>query len=353
MLKLPSCCCFYHFLIFSFPFLYYLLGSIDHVSIRQLQLMLLKFALILGVNFVENITFEEMCPKSLTVSLSKHEQMSSNGQCNSECNCHVTPMSQQLNLKPNCDECCLNCTSDDVTDGNVLTHCCTSANKRRHTGNTSTTGGTSNDVNELLKNSSTKLLTPPSSSSSMDDEDFVDEDEEQKVPDMDECMTSRGRGKSLTGHEFTNGIVDVGADENCKRLNLNSSYNFKSPKCSCCCHLHSNLNEDEKSLGVNWTSNCKTGAYAHFSITSVNPTTASDFVNYDEMLKKLHTIHFDVVLGADGRRATLSDYFPRKEFRGRLAIAITANFVNTHTLEEARIPEISGISFIYNQQLFK
>lgn len=331
-----------------------------------------------------------------------------NGQCKSGCNCHVTCMSQQLNLKSNCDECCLNCTSDDVTDGNVLTNCCTGGNKRRHTGNTSrnimtttstttTTGGTGNDVNELLKNSSTKLLTPPSSSSSMDDEDFADEeedddDEEQKVPQMDECINSRtesrrkitrprGECKSVNQHEFTNGMVenddnnvngDDGDDENCKKLHINSSGSFKNVNCSCCCHLHSvkNLNFNcESDARGKWTpkftsststSTCssvnnssKTGAFAHFSITSVNPTTASDLVNYSEILVKLHKINFDVVLGADGRRATLSDYFPRKEFRGRLAIAITANFVNTHTLEEARIPEISGISFIYNQQLFK
>lgn len=317
--------------------------------------MLLKFALILGVNFVENMTFEEMCPKSLTVSLSTKRQMSNgNGnQCNSQCKCNVTSMNQQFNMKPNCDECCLNCTSDDVTDGNVLTNCCTGGNKRRHTRSTSTTGGTGNDVDELLKNSSTKLLTPPSSSSSMDDEDFADEDEEQKVPDVDECIKSRVRSKSVTGGcELTNGMNG----ENCKNLNTTttcSSGNFKNIKCSCCCHLHSNLDDsNEIESRLNWTSR-RTGACAHFSITSVNPTTASDFVNYDEIIRKLHTIRFDVVLGADGRRATLSDYFPRKEFRGRLAIAITANFVNTHTLEEARIPEISGISFIYNQQLFK
>ncbi len=36
---------------------------------------------------------------------------------------------------------------------------------------------------------------------------------------------------------------------------------------------------------------------------------------------------FDVLIGADGKRNTLKG-FKRKEFRGKLAIAITANFIN-------------------------
>ena len=45
--------------------------------------------------------------------------------------------------------------------------------------------------------------------------------------------------------------------------------------------------------------------------------------------------------------------FRRKEFRGKLAIAITANFVNRHTEAEARVDEISGVAFIFNQKFFK
>lgn len=45
--------------------------------------------------------------------------------------------------------------------------------------------------------------------------------------------------------------------------------------------------------------------------------------------------------------------FKRKEFRGRLAIAITANFINKHTEAEARVEEISGVAFIFNQKFFK
>ncbi|XP_041652089.1 protein-methionine sulfoxide oxidase mical2b isoform X9 [Cheilinus undulatus] len=60
---------------------------------------------------------------------------------------------------------------------------------------------------------------------------------------------------------------------------------------------------------------------------------------------------FDVVIGADGRKNTL-DGFSRKEFRGKLAIAITANFVNRNTTAEAKVEEISGVAFIFNQKFF-
>lgn len=61
---------------------------------------------------------------------------------------------------------------------------------------------------------------------------------------------------------------------------------------------------------------------------------------------------FDVLIGADGKRNTLKG-FNRREFRGKLAIAITANFMNRHTPEEARVQEISGVAFIFNQRFFQ
>lgn len=335
--------------------------------------MLLKFALILGVDFVENITFEEMCPKSFTASLSTKLPTTDSGQCS--CDAAATCMSQQFPSKVDCDESCLHCSSDNV-DGNVLSNVCNATNKRRHTGNITANGSCikvtdttseSNDDDEILARAGTdQLLTPPSSSSSIGDDDYQAHDQEHnqqtQQEQVKETISSRGRN----GASYTNGLATDAAaataaqsTNNSERLASEKSSRLKCTGtlnerrnvtcCSCCCHLHSssmnNANNDCDELN--------TGAYAHFSITSRSPATASDYVNYDNIIKKLHEIHFDVVLGADGRRATLSDYFPRKEFRGRLAIAITANFVNTHTLEEARIPEISGISFIYNQQLFK
>lgn len=49
----------------------------------------------------------------------------------------------------------------------------------------------------------------------------------------------------------------------------------------------------------------------------------------------------------------LFEGFKRKEFRGKLAIAITANFINRRTEAEARVEEISGVAFIFNQKFFK
>lgn len=39
--------------------------------------------------------------------------------------------------------------------------------------------------------------------------------------------------------------------------------------------------------------------------------------------------------------------------RGKLAIGITANFVNGRTVEETQVPEISGVARIYNQKFFQ
>ncbi|XP_049288483.1 F-actin-monooxygenase Mical isoform X4 [Anopheles funestus] len=61
---------------------------------------------------------------------------------------------------------------------------------------------------------------------------------------------------------------------------------------------------------------------------------------------------FDVLIGADGKRNTLEG-FQRKEFRGKLAIAITANFINKRTEAEAMVEEISGVAFIFDQPFFK
>ncbi|XP_058822163.1 F-actin-monooxygenase Mical isoform X2 [Topomyia yanbarensis] len=61
---------------------------------------------------------------------------------------------------------------------------------------------------------------------------------------------------------------------------------------------------------------------------------------------------FNVLIGADGKRNTLEG-FKRKEFRGKLAIAITVNFINKKSEAEAKVEEISGVAFIFNQSFFK
>lgn len=66
----------------------------------------------------------------------------------------------------------------------------------------------------------------------------------------------------------------------------------------------------------------------------------------------LSNFEFDVIIGADGHRNTLEG-FKRKEFRGKLAIAITANFINRNSTAEAKVEEISGVAFIFNQKFFQ
>uniref|UniRef100_A0A3Q2TB41 Molecule interacting with CasL protein 1 n=1 Tax=Fundulus heteroclitus TaxID=8078 RepID=A0A3Q2TB41_FUNHE len=61
---------------------------------------------------------------------------------------------------------------------------------------------------------------------------------------------------------------------------------------------------------------------------------------------------FDVFISAGGGRF-VPDGFKHKELRGRLAIGITANFINGNTAAEAQVPEISGVARIYNQRFFQ
>ncbi|XP_022779820.1 F-actin-methionine sulfoxide oxidase MICAL2-like isoform X4 [Stylophora pistillata] len=85
----------------------------------------------------------------------------------------------------------------------------------------------------------------------------------------------------------------------------------------------------------------------------VEPTDAHGWRgNFDPPSHALNKFDFDVVVAADGRRAALKG-FKGKEFRGKLAIGITVNFVNKNSKEEARVEEISGVAFIFNQQFFQ
>uniref|UniRef100_A0A667YIY5 Molecule interacting with CasL protein 1 n=1 Tax=Myripristis murdjan TaxID=586833 RepID=A0A667YIY5_9TELE len=61
---------------------------------------------------------------------------------------------------------------------------------------------------------------------------------------------------------------------------------------------------------------------------------------------------FDVFISAGGGRF-IPDGFKHKELRGKLAIGITANFINRHTAAEAQVAEISGVARIYNQKFFQ
>ena len=61
--------------------------------------------------------------------------------------------------------------------------------------------------------------------------------------------------------------------------------------------------------------------------------------------------HFDMLIGADGKQNSLPG-FHSKEFRAKLALAITANYVNSFSKQESSVPEISGVSYVYRQNFF-
>jgi len=62
-------------------------------------------------------------------------------------------------------------------------------------------------------------------------------------------------------------------------------------------------------------------------------------------------LSFDVVIGASGKSVNLRG-FNRYKLDAKLAIAITCNFVNEASKEEAFVNEISGIQKQYHQQFF-
>ncbi|XP_069797581.1 F-actin-monooxygenase mical1-like isoform X3 [Narcine bancroftii] len=61
---------------------------------------------------------------------------------------------------------------------------------------------------------------------------------------------------------------------------------------------------------------------------------------------------FDVFVSAGGGKYA-PEGFKKKEMRGKLAIGITANFVNNHSTAEAKVQEISGVAYLYNQKFFQ
>ena len=66
----------------------------------------------------------------------------------------------------------------------------------------------------------------------------------------------------------------------------------------------------------------------------------------------LSSYHFDVVIGANGKNSCLPG-FKTKELRAKLAIAITANYIYTHSKKESIVKEIGGLSYVFDQNLFK
>nr|XP_033773749.1 F-actin-monooxygenase MICAL1 [Geotrypetes seraphini]XP_033773750.1 F-actin-monooxygenase MICAL1 [Geotrypetes seraphini]XP_033773751.1 F-actin-monooxygenase MICAL1 [Geotrypetes seraphini] len=69
-------------------------------------------------------------------------------------------------------------------------------------------------------------------------------------------------------------------------------------------------------------------------------------------MPRLQKFQFDVLISAGGSKF-IPEGFKRKEMRGKLAIGITANFINRNTSAEAKVEEISGVARIYNQKFFQ
>nr|XP_020863828.1 F-actin-methionine sulfoxide oxidase MICAL1 isoform X1 [Phascolarctos cinereus]XP_020863830.1 F-actin-methionine sulfoxide oxidase MICAL1 isoform X1 [Phascolarctos cinereus] len=67
---------------------------------------------------------------------------------------------------------------------------------------------------------------------------------------------------------------------------------------------------------------------------------------------QLAQYEFDVLISAAGSKF-VPEGFSVREMRGKLAIGITANFVNGRTVAETQVPEISGVARIYNQSFFQ
>ena len=99
------------------------------------------------------------------------------------------------------------------------------------------------------------------------------------------------------------------------------------------------------------------GVKVYFPVTFldlIEPRNQSDHwhVHVDPRSCPVAHKQFDAILSADGKQYSLPG-FKSKEFRAKLAIAITANFVYHNTNDEAAVEEISGVAFIYNQSFFK
>ena len=302
-------------------------GSIDHVSIRQLQLMLLKFALILGVDFMENITFDGICPKNLVASLSGagsasqsladqengdritnggkkdlHEWPGAGEGCNGK---RKSRFATGLSTNKEEEENLLSSSSDQL-DGNVCgrgsrfdpADISVPVSATRSASSSSTSSLSTSCNGRSAGNGCGNSCSKESSGTESENENL--QDDNGHLPHA----VNRGQHPASGSRHA--------CDESNERTAapiLPNSCDHRHQSCSCCCHKHS--------VGQSYWSDpdavqYQTGAFAHFSITSPHPATASAFTDYESMLLRLHGFQFDVVLGADGRRNTLADHFPRK-----------------------------------------
>lgn len=73
---------------------------------------------------------------------------------------------------------------------------------------------------------------------------------------------------------------------------------------------------------------------------------------YGQENQEAESFVFDIIIGASGKNCVM-DGFSRFSLDAKLAIAITANFVNHWTTEENEVEEIGGLARQYDQDFFK
>jgi len=105
-------------------------------------------------------------------------------------------------------------------------------------------------------------------------------------------------------------------------------------------------------LGVAIYSPCKFNGLAEPVLTEEGSLIAGWKAVFEETEERASSFIFDVVVGASGKNCVL-DGFNRYSLDAKLAIAITANFVNRWSPEEAAVEEIGGVSRQYDQDFFK
>lgn len=283
-------------------------GSIDHISIRQLQLILLKICLMIGCDFRDSCSFLYLCPSSIK-----------------------QPTQQQPNISTLRDE-----TNGDIMKANG------SSDSRESTINCSKCDledeSSESKGDEFIRVSS--LLV--SESVTKQDYEKRDEDDEN-ILEVDSSSIDSNIKSKHDDYSKLNG-------EHCSTSNPNNSNDVSA---------QNSTSERTSTTKLERTDNTKSETSPvqelnNFSRKAINlhGSRAHFQSEYKLQEKELHSYEWDVIIGADGRRSTLSKFFPLKEFRGRLAIAITANFINRQTPAEASVSEISGLSFIYNQDMF-
>lgn len=230
-------------------------GSIDHISIRQLQLMLLKVCLMIGCEFRDSCSYVRLCPESIKLSAPPTSNENSSDIKEAKCS---------NGIEQNTSLCDLETTSSSKAEDDI--------------------NGTAHHPTQVDR---------PNLETKASDDSF--------------------------SHRQAEEVLET---QNTKQLHDSIPSSLKAEK------LH------------------------HKSLDNLHGTRAHFQCEQKYLEKELHSHEWDMIIGADGRRNTLSKFFPRKEFRGRLAIAITANFINRQTPAETSVPEISGLSFIYNQDMF-